>query len=120
MSAPMTEKATTSHDLGPLAQHQHQRHLPLVLRHAARVGSLEPFGHAFDRRLRAQEHPQTLGELGRRLVERLHHLDPRTHIVALQFRRQHQQHGRARLEQVAELRQAFGEEDGLVMPSRIG
>ena len=47
--------------------------------------TVEALGHALDRRLIPQEHAQRLLQLGRRLVERLGHLDAGTHLLALQF-----------------------------------
>src|SRR6266545_4172521 len=89
-------------DLGPFAQHQHERDLAVVGRRAA--WTFKPLGHALDRRLVAQEDAQALSELGRRLAEWLGHLLAPPDAVPLPFRRAHQQPGadvRARI-QVAE------------------
>ena len=88
---------------------------------AARPGAspFEPLGHAVDRRLAAQKHAQPLGELGGRLIERLGILDAGAHVVALQLGRQRQQHRAARLQEVAELLQAFREHHRLEMPGRV-
>ena len=81
---------------------------------------LEPLRHALDRRFVAQEDAQALLHLRRRLIERLDRLDARAHFVALHFGGEEQQHRGARLEQVAILRQAFGEQHRLVVAARIG
>ena len=53
-------------------------------------------------------------------IERLDRLDARAHVVALRLGGQHQQHRRARLEQVAVLLQAFLEDHRLVVAGRVG
>ena len=96
-----------------LVQHQHHADLAVAL-------GVEPLGHALERRAVAQEDAQALLQLGGGLLQRLDRLDARAHLVALQLRRQEQQHRRARLQQVAVLRQPLGEQHRLVMAGRIG
>ena len=106
-------------DLGALAQHQHHRDLTVGPLCPASGGpdlrAVETLGDAFNRRLVAQEHAQALLQLCGRRIERLDRLDARAHVVALQLRRQRQQHRRAGLQQIAELRQPFGEQHRFVM-----
>src|SRR5262249_49940092 len=109
-------------DLGAFVQQEDERDLAVrLLLSGTPVGrAFQPLRHSFERRLVAQEYPQALGKLGRRLIERLDHADARAHVVALQLGRQRQQDGGARLEQVAELLQPLREQHRLVLPGRIG
>jgi len=110
-------------DLGALIEHQDHRHLAIGLRRAGsgrrQRGSLQPLGDALDRRRVAQEHAQPLLQLGGGFVERLGILDAGAHVVALQFGGEREQQRPARLQDVAELRQPFGEHHRLEMPGRI-
>ena len=77
-------------DFGALAQHQHHGDFAIgfIRRGSGGTGrrAVEALGDAFERRLAAQEHAQALGEFGGGRIERLGHLDARTHLSGLHFR----------------------------------
>ena len=58
--------------------------------------------------------------LGRGVIQRLGVQHARPHILALQFGAELQQHRRPRLQHVAVLGEAFGEQHGLEMTGRVG
>ena len=59
-------------------------------------------------------------QIGGGLIERFDRLDARPHVIALHFRRQHQQHGGAGLEQLTIFGKTFREDDGFIGAGRIG
>ena len=111
-------------DLVAVRQHQNHRDFAVAVigRGAGGAGRdrLEALGHAFDRQFAAQKDAKAFLHLGRRLIERFDRLDAGAHVLALYFGGQDHEHGSAGLEQIAILREAFGEQHRLVMAARIG
>ncbi|MDP1788860.1 MAG: hypothetical protein Q8K56_00895, partial [Rhodoglobus sp.] len=90
---------TSFEDLGALRQHQHHADFAVAIGGArCRFQALR---HRFERRAIAEEHAQALVQIGGGGIERFGRLDAGADFVTLHFRRQHKQHRRARLQQVA-------------------